>query len=92
MAESSADFGGGVSYSHTQVAQSSNFDRLSEGSGATEDGDAEVDYTMKVGRQLSFFLKFFENHRAFYCEKYKKSIVRLTNVIATKIDKNSCHD
>ena len=48
MAESSADFGGGVSYSHTQVAQSSNFDRLSEGSGATEDGDAEVDYTMKV--------------------------------------------
>ena len=52
MAESSADFGGGVSYSHTQVAQSSNFDRLSEGSGATEDGDAEVDYTMKVLSQL----------------------------------------
>lgn len=55
MAESSADFGGGVSYSHTQVAQSSNFDRLSEGSGATEDGDAEVDYTMKVLRQLIFW-------------------------------------
>ena len=54
MAESSADFGGGVSYSHTQVAQSSNFDRLSEGSGATEDGDAEVDYTMKVLSQLIF--------------------------------------
>lgn len=54
MAESSADFGGGVSYSHTQVAQSSNFDRLSEGSGATEDGDAEVDYTMKVLSQQIF--------------------------------------
>ena len=46
MAESSADFGGGLNYAPQNTH--SNFDRLSEGSGATEDGDAEVDYTMKV--------------------------------------------
>ena len=53
MAESSADFGGGITYAENQKyrtdqsGQSGHCDRLSEGSGATEDGDGDVDYTNK---------------------------------------------
>jgi len=50
MAESSADFGGGITNAENQKyreKQNQQFDRLSEGSGATEDGDGETDYITK---------------------------------------------
>ena len=51
MAESSADFGGGITYAESQQYhdRQQQMDRLSEGSGATEDGDGDVDYTTKGG-------------------------------------------
>ena len=51
MAESSADFGGGITYAESQQYhdRQQQMDRLSEGSGQTEDGDGDVDYTTKGG-------------------------------------------
>ena len=47
MAESSADFGGGITYDENKKYKKDQFDRLSEDSGATEDGDEEIDYTTR---------------------------------------------